>query len=899
MTTPGGVPNLPKGALTLETLASKLQDMTPVAMRGRAAERIPGTYDGSTGGNALSDLSPFGILTQLFAGFNSHVANADPADIQGPEDLPGLLLDFIESLPVIGELVGLLEAILGTYDGDDAVLLDVQKYFGLFRDLFGLIDLDLDDLPTVEEVWQLVVTNFIQPLIDLVGAIGDGLNAILGPIFNGIDFTDPPTPTEVWQAVATVFLVPLNVFAIPSDVQANINTAIGNMKDALDGTYSGTGPIFLAIKAAAAAWLTGTSPLNAGNLTGSIDDGRLPSLGAVRDAIWQAINGGSTTGVTAAQVKTAVAGQQTAITTAGNNASSAIGNWTSWLSGGAWGDIGESVADFLGTKETASTAATDASDAQSAAYQTVTSLYNKLSGNNAPTASQSQAADALQTFVGTVGQLSSALTDIRNQLGASDGFTASIPFRQPEVAVFDVAGSYTPTLPAWFNHATDSLDVPVVGAGGGGGGGLSASSSPGTDTVFKVAGVTKATGVGGASVGSGTGSHPKGWSPGNLTVNDVLFPGGGEAAITQVGRPPGGGGGAGEWFGIQGKGGNAGAWDSVTLPPGAASGALSLTVGDGGAGTVGGFGAAAGADGCAWLRARPGMPASFTSMGTLLLPTYRLNTGVALTDAMTAAATWGRVPPGGSAGGHILIIRANAAFTTYVYLWVKTVSGVTNYELGRVSSGVKSAWKTGTIVEAVPFNSFWLTSDAGYIYTISINGTPFDSYNDTVAHSSMLGASYRSGGWGSSDSALPGSIVRFAFLDSGTPSRIVSDTIATAQATTTLTTSFGDLATTGPSVTLNVPQSGQVTVTVSCALQPSATGYMGFTLSGANTQAATIARAAVGRTASGGDSLTTITRTIHLTGLNPGTTTFKGVYRISTGLGATFQDRNIIVDPKP
>ncbi|HRC52858.1 MAG TPA: hypothetical protein PK331_18305, partial [Gordonia sp. (in: high G+C Gram-positive bacteria)] len=127
MTTPGGVPNLPVGALTLETLASKIEDMSTSAMRGRAGERWPSIFSSSTGGNIMSDLSPAGIIAKLFAGFNSVVANADPADIDGPEDLPGLLWEFIESLPVVGELVGLLEAIIGEYDGDDEVLLAIQE----------------------------------------------------------------------------------------------------------------------------------------------------------------------------------------------------------------------------------------------------------------------------------------------------------------------------------------------------------------------------------------------------------------------------------------------------------------------------------------------------------------------------------------------------------------------------------------------------------------------------------------------------------------------------------------------------------------------------------------------------------------------------------------------------
>ncbi|MEW2483563.1 hypothetical protein AB0876_28655 [Mycobacterium sp. NPDC049093] len=714
---------------------------------------------------------------------------------------------------------------------------------------------------------------------DFVASLADGkgidlplLKAgldFLSALFNGLDFDDLPTAAEAWQLVATVFLAPLNLFAIPDDVQADINAALGNMKDALNGTYTGSGPIFLAIKAAAAQWLTGTSPV---------------------------------------------------ITSIQGDATSAQNNWTSWLSGGAWGSVGASVADFLGTKSTANTAATDATtalsdaaDAQSAAsgaqstattaqsqaQGVITQIFNKLGGNNAGSATQSQANAVMLALASTISAQGAAINALQNILEGANGFSASVPFRQPETQVFDVAGNYTPVLPAWFNHATDSADVITVGAGSGGSGGFTDSSTAGTDSVFKVAGVTKATGTGGAAQGPGFGSG-FGASPGNLTHLDILYVGGAAASATKDGNPPGGGGGSGEWFSNLGKGGNAGSWDSITLAPGQASGALSLTVGAGGAG-INLFNAADGADGCGWLRARPAMPAAFTSMGTLLLPTFRLNTGVALTDAMTAAATWSRVPPGGASGGHILIIRANTGFTTYVYLWVKTVGGVTNYEMGRVSSGVKTVFpgKTGTIAEAVPFNAFSLTSDDGYIYTIAVNGTPFDSYDDT-AHGSSMGATYRSGGWASSDSALPGSIIQFAFLDSGTPSRIVSNTVATSQGTSS--TSYTDLATTGPSVTLNVPPSGEIVVDFSAYLTTSTNlnvrGYMTFVLSGANTLAASDARAAAGWGVSTGGLVGTIGRPIHLTGLNPGTTTIKAVYKASAAT-ATFSDRHLIVEPKP
>lgn len=153
MTTPGGVPNLPVGALTLANLANMVQDMTPEAMRTRAGSRLPSIFDTSTGGNALNELTPFGILTKLFAGFNSHVANADPNDIQGPEDLPGLLVDYIEELPVVGQLVGLGEAILGTYDGDDAALLAIQDIFKPIRKLLELFGgVASGHIPTADQI---------------------------------------------------------------------------------------------------------------------------------------------------------------------------------------------------------------------------------------------------------------------------------------------------------------------------------------------------------------------------------------------------------------------------------------------------------------------------------------------------------------------------------------------------------------------------------------------------------------------------------------------------------------------------------------------------------------------------------------------------------------------------
>ncbi|WP_208857750.1 hypothetical protein [Mycobacterium parascrofulaceum] len=112
--------------------------MSGAAMKSRAVERMPSTFSGTTGLDPASDITPFGVLTSIWAAVNSRVATADPADIQGPEDLPALFLDFLENLPVIGTVVEIVEAILGTYDGTDQGLLTIQEVFTPLRAIIGI-----------------------------------------------------------------------------------------------------------------------------------------------------------------------------------------------------------------------------------------------------------------------------------------------------------------------------------------------------------------------------------------------------------------------------------------------------------------------------------------------------------------------------------------------------------------------------------------------------------------------------------------------------------------------------------------------------------------------------------------------------------------------------------------
>ena len=176
MTAPGGVPNLPMGAFTIDTLADKLHDMTPAGMRGRVVERMPSIFDSSLGGNPASDFSFFGIMTQLWAGFNSAVANADPASVTGPEDLPGLLIDFIEDLPVIGEFIELVKSIIdGTFDVGD-VLPAIETAFTELGLMLGLTVPEFDATALLVGLAELfgmppAVVDAIRRLLELVSSV--------------------------------------------------------------------------------------------------------------------------------------------------------------------------------------------------------------------------------------------------------------------------------------------------------------------------------------------------------------------------------------------------------------------------------------------------------------------------------------------------------------------------------------------------------------------------------------------------------------------------------------------------------------------------------------------------------------------------------------------------------
>lgn len=122
--------------------------------------------------------------------------------------------------------------------------------------------------------------------------------------------------------------------------------------------------------------------------------------------------------------------------------------------------------------------------------------------------------------------------------------------------------------------------------------------------------------------------------------------------------------------------------------------------------------------------------------------------------------------------------------------------------------------------------------------------------------------------------------------------------VATSQATSS--TTYVDLATAGPSVTVTIGANGQALIIIACIGVNSTSGYvdMSFDISGANTISAATNGATNNRrlywfgTEDGKLHYSTL-----FTGLTPGSTTFKAQYRAVSAGTATFSGREISVIP--
>ncbi|MFV8301305.1 hypothetical protein ACNQP7_31905 [Mycolicibacterium fortuitum] len=155
-------------------------------------------------------------------------------------------------------------------------------------------EVPLPSLPELADIVQFFLDNFLGWVAKALGAIeilgwkpfewlvafGQALQGKFSNLAALFGITDADLDgdidlQDVWTAVANTFLS--GIFSIPADVQASINESLGHLQDALEGNYTGSGPIFLAVQALAEAWLKATDPLNAANLFGRIS---LPQFGS-------------------------------------------------------------------------------------------------------------------------------------------------------------------------------------------------------------------------------------------------------------------------------------------------------------------------------------------------------------------------------------------------------------------------------------------------------------------------------------------------------------------------------------------------------------------------------------------------------------------------------------------
>lgn len=124
--------------------------------------------------------------------------------------------------------------------------------------------------------------------------------------------------------------------------------------------------------------------------------------------------------------------------------------------------------------------------------------------------------------------------------------------------------------------------------------------------------------------------------------------------------------------------------------------------------------------------------------------------------------------------------------------------------------------------------------------------------------------------------------------------RITPDSAAVDTQQTTTSTSYTDLSTVGPAVTVVTGTSALVTVCAQIKNSGADVSYMGVAVSGASTVAAGDTRAAEVV----GTSTHTPSMTFKMTGLTAGSNTFTAKYRVVSGTG-TFANRNITVQALP
>jgi len=350
----------------------------------------------------------------------------------------------------------------------------------------------------------------------------------------------------------------------------------------------------------------------------------------------------------------------------------------------------------------------------------------------------------------------------------------------------------------------------------------------------------------------------------------------------------------------------------------------------------------------------PTLPSGFTNKGPLSATLSGTSTPGAQFAALfnqvadTDQETTSRIdstPITVNGGARYLFLRVNSGFTSYLFVKYGATTGFTSpatnggnptsvftVELGCVVAGVETIFDTLTfgatqeqinadteaqkvvadqgaataiqLIAASANNNISLeaTADAITFTYPSITGSgnvASLAFSDTSGIS-QIGASFRQAGFGTDESPVVFPL-SFAFFDSGPTSGPQAAFVATAATTTSST--FGELSdnSVADQVTINVGLSGIVDVAISANMSSNGDQpVMSYSLSGANTRAASASPSVQFQNGGSEALLTTYSGTFMETGLKPGPTTFQLKYEI-VSLGsngtATFSNRRIRAIP--
>jgi hypothetical protein len=265
---------------------------------------------------------------------------------------------------------------------------------------------------------------------------------------------------------------------------------------------------------------------------------------------------------------------------------------------------------------------------------------------------------------------------------------------------------------------------------------------------------------------------------------------------------------------------------------------------------------------------------------------FSAGTITAALNGNASTATTATSASGLAAGTYANAVTFSNAGNSFTGIHSGNGAGLSNLTAGNISAGTAGINITGSAATATT------AGNVSGIVAVANGGTGVSTTAANLVFASPNGASGAPTFRALVAADLPGASVSVP----------VNNVVATSQ--TTISTSFTDLASAGPSVAANISATGKALVTVTTLMSNGVANdgcSMGFAVSGATTVAASDAQSVRldnnnGNGASENQKVQ-ISATYLVTGLTAGSNTFTSKYRAVTGGTCTFVNRNIIVTP--